>query len=145
MPAMHDEPPPRLVKRPHHRRIFKDRGHHWLVIEPHRLGLAGASILATVALIVYSLAGGSDAASNLPGMLVGAGATFVVGYAAIGLFVWYLLHVAYTELGPPPEQEHRRRSLLGDKKRTAAAAKSESPDEPATENVETTAESETPL
>jgi len=145
MPAMHDEPPPRLVKRPHHRRIFKDRGHHWLVIEPHRLGLAGASVLATGAMLVYSLAQSDGGSVDLPGMLVGAGATFVVGYAAIGLFVWYILHVAYNELGPPPEQEHRRRSLLGDKKKAAAAAQPEAPDEPAAENVETTAESETPL
>ena len=99
-----------------------DRGPQWLVMEPHRLGLAGASILTTLVVLVYGLRLMGGASIEPSSMVVGAGMTFVVSYAAVGLFVWFALHVAFSEFGPPPEQEHQRRSLVGKKKKQAAEA-----------------------
>ncbi|MBI1317474.1 MAG: hypothetical protein GC168_00810 [Candidatus Hydrogenedens sp.] len=146
---MKQEGPRRLVKRPHHRRIFKDYGSKWLVVEPHRLGLAGGALFATLTLLVYAWWNSEGTRVDTAGVLVGAAATFVVGYAAIGLFVWYILHVTYVELGPPPEQEHKRRSLVSGRKKAAAeidltVPAIDLPDEPAMEHYETTDESELP-
>jgi len=117
-----EDAPPKLVKRPHHRRLFGDRGRYYLVMEPHRLGLAGAAVITTLVLVVYSLATWGGAQYGPAQILVGAGATFVVSYAAVGVFVWYVLHVSFRELGPPPEHEQRRRSLVAKKRAAREAA-----------------------
>jgi hypothetical protein len=55
-------------------------------------------------------------------VLIGALATFVVGYAIVGIYVWYVLLVAEHEFGPPVEVEKKSLSLLGSAGGAAAAA-----------------------
>lgn len=104
--------PERLIRRPRYRRIFGKRQPAWLVMEPNRLGLLGGSLfafLATLYFVARNLLGAQLPPSQV---LVGVGITFVISYAAVGIFVWYLLYVAEREFGPPPLEEVQRRSLI---------------------------------
>lgn len=121
-----EDMPRRLIARPQYRRIFKDRGPQWLVLEPNRLGLAAGAMFSALALVGYGLAGVIGGAPYPVGQqVVGAMATFVVGYAAVGIFVWYLLYVAEREFGPEIEPEKKSLSLVdlaAEQRRDAAAA-----------------------
>jgi hypothetical protein len=104
--------PKRLVRRPRYRRIFGKRSPSWLVLEPNRLGLAGGAVFATIAMLIYWVRGLTGAQMPPSQVLVGVGITFVISYAAVGIFVWYLLYVVEREFGPPPLEEVQRRRLL---------------------------------
>lgn len=105
--------PRKLVERPHYRRVFVDRGPQWLVLEPHRLGMAAGALFSVVAMFGYNVAGWLGSPVPVSQMLIGAVATFVISYAAVGVFVWYVLLVAEREFGAPVEREKKSRSLLG--------------------------------
>lgn len=104
--------PRRLVARPQYRRIFKDTGPQWLVLEPHRLGLIAGSLFTVIVLVVYSVIGVWRGPLPFGQQLIGAMATFVVGYAGVGIYVWYLLYVTEQEFGPEVEPEKKARSLV---------------------------------
>ena len=105
--------PRKLVERPPHRRVFVDRGPQWLVLEPHRLGMAAAALFSVLAMLGYNIAGWLGVPVPVSQMLIGAVATFVISYAAVGLFVWYVLLVAEREFGAPVERGKKSLSLLG--------------------------------
>lgn len=125
----HDDGPHKLVARPPHRRLFVYTGPAWLVLEPHRLGLAAASLCTLLAAFYYSLRSWAGTAYAPSQMLVGALATFVVSYAAVGIFVWYVLSVTDREFGPQVEPEKKKRSLLQGAHKPAATEHSAAPTE----------------
>jgi len=89
------------VKRYRGRPFLGGRRGGRLALDPHRLGLLGGVACATLALFAYVVRqrfGGPMLPSEV---LVGVSATFVVSYALIGIFVWYLLRLAEHEFGPP--------------------------------------------
>ncbi len=105
--------PRKLVERPAHRRVFVDRGPQWLVLEPHRLGMAAGALFSVLAMLAYNIVGWLGNPVPVSQMLIGAMATFVISYAAVGVFVWYVLLVAEREFGAPVEREKKTLSLLG--------------------------------
>lgn len=96
----------KLVDRPKRRRLFKPRQPAWIVLEPGRIGMAGGAVSATLALVYYFVRGIMGHPVTPDRALIGAAATFVVGYGATGVFTWYLLWVADREM-PVPEDELR--------------------------------------
>lgn len=110
--------PKKLIRRPRYRRIFGKRAPAWLVLEPNRLGLLGAAIFATLAMLYFGVRNAAGAQLPPRQVLVGVGITFVLSYAAVGIFVWYMLFVAEREFGPPALDEIQRSRLT--KKREAA-------------------------
>lgn len=124
----------KLVDRPKRRAWFGQRKPKWVVLEPNRIGMVGGTVSATVALIYYFVRHISGAYMPPERVLVGAAATFVVGYGAVGIFTWYLLWIADREL-PIPEHElriGRQRIKASD----LAGAVEEIPAEPAESNEE---------
>lgn len=103
---MPKDPLEKLVDRPKRKRFFKQRTPAWLVLEPNRIGMAGGAVAATLALVFYFFRQVSGHEMPPERVLIGAAATFVVGYGAFGIFTWYLLWVAEQEL-PIPEEEYR--------------------------------------
>lgn len=103
---MPKDPLEKLVDRPKRKRFFKQRTPAWLVLEPNRIGMAGGAVAATLALIFYFTRHLSGHEMPPERVLIGAAATFVVGYGAFGIFTWYLLWVAEREL-PISEEEYR--------------------------------------
>lgn len=128
---MPKDPLEKLVDRPKRRPMFKPRTPAWVVMEPNRIGMAGGAIAGTAALIFYFLRHISGHPMTPQNVLVGAFATFVVGYGAFGVFTWYLLWVAEREL-PIPEEEYRIIGLPG---RNTAAGSEGSPDTVAPETI----------
>ncbi len=90
---------PKKPERPKPWSPWESRGASgWIVLEPVRLAPLGGTVAGVLAL-AYFLLRQSWGEYYSPGdVLVGAGLAFVVGYAATGLFVWYLLHVIWREL-----------------------------------------------
>lgn len=103
---MPKDPLEKLIDRPKRRRWFKPRQPAWIVLEPSRIGMAGGAISATGALVLYFVRQQMGAYIPPQQVLIGAAATFVIGYGAVGIFTWYLLWVAEREL-PIPEEEFR--------------------------------------
>jgi len=121
--------PRKLVERPPHRRLFVDRGPAWLVLEPHRLGLVAAAFFTLLAALFYLLRSSAGASFSPGDVLVGAMSTFVVSYAAVGLFVWYVLLVADREFGPQVAPEKKKRSLVESEKKSERAGTAAEPHE----------------
>ncbi len=70
----------------------------WIVLEPARLAPLGGAVAVVLALTYYLLRewwGVPMAASDV---IVRVALVFVVGYAATGIFVWYVMAVAWREL-----------------------------------------------
>jgi hypothetical protein len=120
--SAYDHEQPKLVRRPSYRKVFVDRGPQWLVLEPHRMAMAAGALFMTLALFAYALAGWLGNPVPAAQVLIGALATFVVGYAIVGIYTWYVLLVAEHEFGPPVEVEKKSLSLLGSAGGAAAAA-----------------------
>ena len=123
----------KLVDRPKRRPWFKPRQPKWVVLEPNRIGMVGGAVSATLAMLYYFVRHLSGDYMPPERVLVGAAATFVVGYGAVGIFTWYLLWVADREL-PIPEEDMRigRHRIKGG----GAGTVEELPDEPAQSNEE---------
>ena len=81
-------PPPRVPK--------------WLLLEPMRLGSLAGMGAAVFSLLVSFVRQQGGAALSPLGVFYGAVASFVAGYAAVGLFVLLLLHIIEREI---PEEE----------------------------------------
>jgi len=88
----------KLVDLPKRRQLVRARKPGWIVLEPSRIGMAGGAAAGTFALIVYYLRGLFGDPVPPIDVLIGALLTFVVGYGAVGLFVWYLLIIAEREI-----------------------------------------------
>ena len=86
----------------------KAGGPAWLLSEPARLAPLGGAVFALVALTFYFVRQSMGAAMPPMQVFTGVAVTFVVGYAATGCFVWYVLRVSWREF-PPVEKEVRRR------------------------------------
>jgi hypothetical protein len=95
--------PDKLVERPRPWRPKRKRPPAWLVLEPNRIGLIGGGICAWIALCAYTLAGVTGPHAIVFTLLV-----FVVGYACVGAFMYYVLLVGEREM-PPPEEDPRKR------------------------------------
>ena len=91
----------------------KAGGPAWLLSEPARLAPLGGAAFALVALTFYFVR--QSMGTPMPPMQVftWVAVTFVVGYAATGCFVWYVLRVSWREF-PPVEKEVRQRRKLAE-------------------------------
>lgn len=95
-----DWPRPRLP--------FKDWGRPaWLVLNPVKLAPPGGVLCAVSALSYYLFRQWLGYTMAPQDVLVGVSLVFVGGYAVTGIFVWYLLQVAWRELSELPEAPRR--------------------------------------
>lgn len=95
---------PRYKKpeRPKPRMLFHSNRPSWVILEPARLAPVGGSLFALLTLIYYLARDWFGAAIAGMDIVVGVAFTFVIGYAATGIFVYWLLCVAAREL---PEED----------------------------------------
>lgn len=105
----------------------------WLILNPVTLAPPGGVLFAMLALSYYLLLQWLGYSMSPQDVLVGVALVFVAGYAATGIFVWYVLRVAWREL--PDFLKGRRPSV------TPAPSASESSK---AEASATSAESEEP-
>ncbi len=77
----------------------------WLIMDPSRVAPVGGVGCGLLALLVYFARQMAGVALAPGSVLVGTALSFVVGYAATGIFVYFLLRVAEVELGPAEEAE----------------------------------------
>jgi len=94
-------------ERPKPRALFQSNRPSWVILEPARLAPVGGSLFAFVTLLYYLARDWFGTAIAGMDIVVGVAFTFVVGYAATGVFVYWLLWVAARELpeevaAPPP-------------------------------------------
>ncbi len=85
------------VERPHLRRLFSDRPAGKLILEPSRVALVAALAFSTFYLLLWFVRGALGTPVPPMTVVVSVGLTFVVSYAAVGLFVIYLLWVGEKE------------------------------------------------
>lgn len=90
--------------RPKLRKWFPHRGQTWLKLEPAGLALTGGLFFATCAMVLYLVRQLAGAPMDLQDVVTGVALTFFVSYTGIGFFVWYLLHLAETELDKPKKK-----------------------------------------
>ena len=81
----------------------------WLLAEPVRLAPLGGVVFALVALLFYFFRQSMGTAMPVMQVVTWVAATFVVGYAATGCFVWYVLRVSWREI-PPEEKPHKHKA-----------------------------------
>lgn len=98
------------MERPQLRRLFTGAPTGKLILEPARIALAAALILATFCLVLFFVRGAVGQPVPPMTVVVGVGLTFVVSYTAVGILVVYLLWVGERELPEieeiePPEEE----------------------------------------
>jgi len=72
----------------------------WIVVEPIRLAPLGGAVAGMVALAYFLLRQWRGESYSPGNVIVWVGLATVVGYAATGIFVWYLLHVLWRERLP---------------------------------------------
>lgn len=97
---------PRLAQAP-------AREAYWIVLDPHRTGMIGGVFFGWLTVAFYALLGLLRWQPMFgPSQLVSAGLAFVVGYAGVGLFVYYLLRIGEREfplpVAPPKPQKIMR-------------------------------------
>jgi hypothetical protein len=109
---------------PRLKRFYTPAARAWIIMDPARLALLGATVISWLALVIFFLVKG-DALRPLA-LLVRVGATFVVSYAGIGLFVCFIIWVAERELWAKKPAEA-----------VAAETASEEPDAAENESAET--------
>ena len=100
----------KLVERPLRRKWIKESGPAWVVLAPSRVAPVGGFFFTALALTFYIAKQALGYETDFLRMVFGTVFTFVLSYAATGLFVWFLLIVGEREF-PILEKEHGRRGL----------------------------------
>ncbi len=85
-------------------------GVRWLKVEPPRLALLAGFFFGTVAMLFYFVRQCLGIVMDPMDVVLGVGKTFLVSYAGVGFFVWYLLRVAEREFAPPPKTPPKKKS-----------------------------------
>lgn len=85
-------------------------------MEPARLAPVGAALFALLALLFYVLRQFQGVSMAVGDVVVGVALTFVVAYAATGIFVYYVLRLAEHERPveePEPEESEPSETEAG--------------------------------
>lgn len=91
--------------RPRLRRWIDPAAVYWLVMEPARIALVGATLCATLCMGYLFLRQQMGLVMDPMAVLLRVALTFVISYTLTGAFVYYLLWVAEKELTPAPPPE----------------------------------------
>jgi len=110
------------------RNFFAYKGPRWLDLNPYRLGFLGGVFFGWLNLVYYIVRSWYGAVYTPQAMLLGVGRTFLVSYAAVGLFVCYLLWVAQRELPEVHHEEEKKAKRLTSKQVAALEAGELTPD-----------------
>jgi hypothetical protein len=98
--------------RPQLRRLGKTNP-SWLLLEPARIALISGVCFSTLALTYFFIRQLSGVSMGVQDVIVGVALTFLVSYAATGLFMIYLLSVAEREIPIAEKMVKKRRHLTG--------------------------------
>ncbi len=110
------------------RDFFADEGPRWLDLNPLRLGFLGGVFFGWLDLLYYVLRTWSGVIYTPQSVVLGVARTFLAGYAAVGLFVCYLLWVAQRELPEEIPEEEKKAQRLTSKQVAALESGELTPD-----------------
>jgi len=124
---MRRKPKYKKPERPKPRALFHSNRPSWVILDPARLAPVGGSLFAFATLLYYLARDRFGTAIAGLDIVVGVAFTFVIGYAATGIFVYWLLWVAAREL---PEEIAAPPLSLGTRETVAPESEIESGETP---------------